>query len=218
MAEMNVADSAAVIAAAADGGPAMRRCVVTRAAAPKATLVRFAADPEGRLVPDLEERLPGRGLWITADRDIVASARSAALSKAARAAVEVPADLADRVEALLVRRCLETLGLARRAGQAVAGYEKVRQWLRGGRGHVILAAADGADGGREKVSRTAPDIPVVAVLTRTELGAVFGRDQCTHAVVSGSRLGDRLLRDGRRLDGFRAGAGTAISERSDGKA
>ena len=81
-----------------------------------------------------------------------------------------------------------------------------------------LAAADGADGGREKIRRAAPDVPVLAVLTRVELGAVFGRDQCTHAVVAGSRLGDRLLHDGRRLDGFRAGAGAELSERSDGRA
>lgn len=219
MAMQHAVDSvAAILAAPTDGESNLRRCLVTRVVAPKAALVRFAADPDGRLVPDLEERLPGRGLWMTADRDIVAAARSAAVSKVARARVEVPEDLAGRVEALLARRCLETLGLARRAGQAVAGYEKVRQWLRAGQARVILAAADGAEGGREKVHRLAPDVPVVAVLTRAELGAVFGRDQCAHAVVSGARLGDRLLRDGRRLNGFRKGAESAKSEGSDGRA
>ena len=75
--------------------------------------------PDGTVVPDIGERLPGRGLWLTARRDIVAAASGKGLfAKAARAAAAAPADLADQVEALLARRCCELLGLARRAGQA----------------------------------------------------------------------------------------------------
>src|SRR5574339_498363 len=103
---------------AEEEGP-MRRCAATRERLPKEALVRLAVAPDGSLVPDIEERLPGRGLWIAARRDIVERAvTKRLLARAAGAGVSAPPDLADRIQALLARRCLELLGLARRAGQA----------------------------------------------------------------------------------------------------
>lgn len=92
--------------------------------------MRFVVGPDSSVVPDIAEKLPGRGLWLTASRDIVSRAVARRLfGKAAKAAVTVPADLADRVEARLVARCLDLVGMARRAGRSVAGFEKVRSWL-----------------------------------------------------------------------------------------
>ena len=54
--------------------PRERRCLVTGEVRPKAALVRFVVSPDGAIVPDIAERLPGRGLWLTARRDIVAAA------------------------------------------------------------------------------------------------------------------------------------------------
>lgn len=214
--DMALAKDPAVDELAASSASA-RRCVATRAVLPKSHLVRLVVGPDTGLVPDIAERLPGRGLWITASRKVVAAATDKVFSRAARARVSVPDGLADTIEALLAQRCLETLGLARRAGQAAAGFEKVREWLRNGRGHVILTAADGAAGGREKVARQAPTVPVVAVLTRAELGSVFGRDNSAHAVVSAGGLAERLIADGRRLAGFRARTEGELSERSNGR-
>ena len=76
-------------------GP-LRRCLATRAVRPKSALLRFVVGPDGTLVPDLAGRLPGRGLWITPERDIVASAAAKNLfAKAARERVVVPSDLVD---------------------------------------------------------------------------------------------------------------------------
>ncbi len=92
-------------------------------------------------------RLPGRGLWLTPRRDIVDSAVAKRLfARAARRPVVVPAGLADRVEALLARRCVDLIGLARRAGQAVAGFAKVEAALDKGEAAVLVEAADGAAG------------------------------------------------------------------------
>lgn len=129
-----------------------RRCIVTRERRPRAQLIRFVLDMDGQVVPDVDERLPGRGLWLSPGRDMVEMATSRrAFARAARRPVTVPPDLADRVEGLLVRRCLNTLGLARRGGQVVTGFEKVRARLREGSVAVLLAASDGAADGRAKV-------------------------------------------------------------------
>ncbi|MBT5309011.1 MAG: DUF448 domain-containing protein, partial [Rhodospirillaceae bacterium] len=111
--------------------PGQRRCIVSGEMRPKAEMLRFVVAPDGDVVADIEEKLPGRGFWLSADRDVIhtASARNL-FAKAARAKANAPDDLADRVEALLARRCLDQIGLARRAGIAVAGFGKVESWLK----------------------------------------------------------------------------------------
>lgn len=186
-------------------GP-LRRCIVTGAVGPKERMIRFVVGPDGQLVPDLEGRLPGRGMWLSARRDVVNTAvAKASFAKAARRKLEVPADLADRLEALLRRRCLDLLGLARRAGQAVSGYDKVRAELKSGRGAVLLAASDGAEDGVSKIGALAPTLPVVRGLSASELGAAFGRDHTVHGVLLRGRLASLLLTESARLAGI-AGA------------
>ena len=148
-------------------------------------MIRFAVSPEGFVVPDLEGTLPGRGLWVTADRNTLIKAfKKSAFGKAARRSVRVDRNLPDLVETLLKRRCLETIGLARRAGIAVAGFEKVREALKHGKAGVLLAASDGAEDGRAKVRGLAGDAPVIDLFDSGDLGHAFGRDHAVHAMLA----------------------------------
>jgi predicted RNA-binding protein YlxR (DUF448 family)/ribosomal protein L30E len=183
-------------------GP-LRRCIATGAVRPKDELLRFVVAPDGRIVPDVAGRLPGRGLWLAAHRDIVAAAVAKRLfGRAARASVTVPGDLADQVEELLRRRCCDLIGLARRAGQAVAGFEKVRSALREGKVAVLIAASDGGESGRDKVRAAGPGLPVVEALTAEELGAAFGREHVVHAALAPGRLARELIGGAARLAGY----------------
>jgi len=191
-------------------GP-LRRCLATGASQPVERMVRFVVGPAGEVVPDIEARLPGRGMWLSADRDVLnkALARNV-FAKAARRAVAVPADLADRIESLLARRCIELLGLARRAGQVVAGFDQVRAALGAGQGGLLVEAADGGADGRGKLVALASGLPVVDVLTGEELGAAFGRERFVHVLVQAGALAERLRTQASRLAGFRtAGFRTA---------
>jgi len=162
--------------------------------------------PDGRVVPDISARLPGRGLWLTASRDIVAAAAARrSFARAARAPVAVPEDLPELVERLLAGRCRDILGLARRAGLAVGGFEKVREALRAGRVGVLVAAADAAEDGRAKLRLLGRDLALVDVLTAAELGAAFGRDRVVHAALARGKLADQLVAEAARLGGFRDG-------------
>ena len=151
--------------------------------------------------------LPGRGLWLTPRRDILERAVAKRLfARAARRPVALPPELADRVEALLAQRCCDAIGLARRAGLAVAGFEKVGEAVRGGKVGLLLSALDGAEGGRNKIRALGRDLPLAAVLTSAEMGAVFGRDHVVHVALGGGRLSRRLLADAEKVAGFRSGA------------
>lgn len=201
-------------------GP-LRRCLVTGEARPKAELVRFVVGPDRRIVPDIAERLPGRGLWTLARRDIVAAAvKKRLFQRAARAQVTAEDDLADCVEALLARRCVDLIGLARRAGLAVAGFAKVEAALRGKGVAVLIAASDGSADGRGKLEALAPGVPRVEALRSAELGAAFARESAVHAALKRGPLAESFLVEAGRLGGFRAGErelsveqGTAIGSR-----
>ena len=165
--------------------------------------MRFVVGPDSVIVPDISERLPGRGLWLSARRDIMVEACAKnVFSKAARVKVEVPEDLVDRVEQLLRQRCLEIFGLARRAGQMVGGYEKVRSFLSAETAGALFAASDGAADGRSKISALAPDIPLVDCFSGSELGAAIGRDWLVHAVVASGGFAESLLAEANRFSGL----------------
>jgi len=181
----------------------LRRCIVTRACLPKSRLIRFVVGPEAALLPDLEGRLSGRGLWLQARRDVVETAcAGGSFAKAARTAVKVPPGLADRIEAGLRRRCLDIIGLARRAGQLGAGYAQVRAWLEAGRAAVLVEAVDGAAGGRAKLMGRERRLPLIALFTARELGEALGREQVVHVTLGPGALAERLLAEALRLQGF----------------
>ena len=124
-------------------------------------------------------------------------------AKAARRSVGLPEDLADRVDGLMVRRCLDLIGLARRAGEAITGFEKTKARLRERNGGVVLQARDGAQDGRDKIRALAMDLAVVDLFSAEELGRTLGRDNAVHGVIDKGRLAIRLIRESERLMAFR---------------
>ena len=195
----------------------LRRCIVSGALRPKEEMIRFVVGPEGGLVADVEGRLPGRGFWLSADRDMINTAcAKKAFARAAGVPLDPPPDLSDRVERLLARRCLDLVGLACRAGQMVAGFDKTRAWLRAGKGGVLMAASDGARGGRAKVRALAPELPLLDLFSGAELGAALGRETAGHAVLAAGRLAARLQGEALRLAGFRTRARETTTESMSG--
>ncbi len=181
-----------------------RRCIVTGEVRPISELVRCVAGPDGVVVPDVDAKLPGRGLWLSAERNVVNTACAKnAFSRAARAKV-VPMDgLADRIEALLVQRCLSLVGMMRRTGGVIFGFEKTRNWLKGGKCAVVLAARDGAADGRNKIKALSGDLPLIELFDAAELGSALGRDHLVHMGFASGQMARRFLAEASRLQGFR---------------
>lgn len=185
-------------------GP-VRRCLVTGERQAKEAMIRFVVGPDGAVVPDLAARLPGRGMWLSAKGAVLEDRRlGQAFARAAKARVTVPDDLRLRLVAGLERRVAELLGLARRAGQAVAGFVVAREWVASGRAGLVVEARDGAADGRRKLLSGA-SVPVVAPLTAAELGAVFARDHVVHVAIAPGRLARAIAMEASRLAGVRGG-------------
>ena len=187
----------------------LRRCIVSGEVRPKAELLRFVVGPDGQVVPDIKGSLPGRGLWLLPQGPILEKARKRRLfARAARRQVTVAEDLVSQISRLLRRRCLDLIGLAKRAGQVVSGFEQVRPWLAEGRAGVLLAASDGASDGRGRLKALGlalrPDLPVIDVFSSAELGAALGREGVVHAAVAEGDLARKLLSEAARLSGLRS--------------
>lgn len=182
-----------------------RRCLVTGETGPKQGLVRFVVGPDGLVVPDVLEKLPGRGMWVTADRAVIEAAKKGQFSRAAKAPVTVPDDLADEVERQLVRRVTDLIALARKAGLAVTGFEKVKAQLAGGDVRVLLQASDGSVRGKSKLW-TPQGARYFDCLTSDELGLSFGRQSVIHAALATGGLSDRVVMEATRLRGMRDGS------------
>ena len=167
-------------------------------------MIRFVVAPDRRVVPDLAATLPGRGIWLSARADVIETARTrGAFAKAARGPVTIPPDFTAGLRALLVQRIVETLGLARRAGQAVAGFSKAREWLSAGHAGLVVQASDGSTDERARLlGGWAGRIAVVAPLDGAALGWAFGRERAVHVAVAPGSLATRLMHEAERLAGL----------------
>ena len=172
-------------------GP-VRTCIVTGTPGAPERMIRFVVGPDGDVVPDLARRLPGRGLWVTAERAAVERAVAKKMfSRAARAAVTASADLPDRVERLILERVLADLGRARRAGRAVAGFVKVEQMIGQQRAGLVVVAdeADGDGLGKLRAS----GLPIARLGDATALGGLFGREQAVYVAVARDDAGGEFI-------------------------
>jgi len=180
-----------------------RRCIVTGDVQPKFGLVRFVLGPDGVIYPDLAEKLPGRGIWVTADRAAIEKAAAKGLfSRAAKAPAKAPENLADLVEQGLAHRVIELISLVRKSGKAVVGFEKVKSWLAEGRAKVLFQASDGSERGKGKLW-TPEGGRWFGCLTSSELGLAFGRDHAIHGALAAGGLTPRVIQEAARLAGMR---------------
>ncbi len=168
-------------------------------------MLRFVVAPEDRIIFDVAATLPGRGHWLSARADVVEQAvKKNVFSRAARRRVEVAPDLLAQVETMLRRRLIDLLGLARRGGGAISGFEKAREWLAAGKAGLVVQAADGSLEERARFVG-GRDIPVVTALDAATLGKVFGREHSVHAVVAAGKLARMIEVDAQRLAGVAGG-------------
>jgi predicted RNA-binding protein YlxR (DUF448 family)/ribosomal protein L30E len=166
------------------------------------------AGPDGVVVPDLARKLPGRGLWVAADRaSVETAAKKGLFSRAAKAKLQAPANLADQVESLFRGRLLAGLGLARKAGDLTLGYEKSLAAISAGKAAWLIEASDGSEDGRRKLlaagRRAAAQLRLLVLFSSSELGLALGASNVIHTVFLAGRGAERWTDDVERLAGFR---------------
>lgn len=181
-----------------------RKCIATGESQPKAGLIRFVAGPDGQVYADLLGKLPGRGFYVAADRAALEKAVSKGLfSRAAKTPLTTPPDFIEGVEKALARRVVDLIAMARKAGQAVAGLEKVKDWLEKDQAEVLIQASDGSERERARLRPPRGKGSLIGCLTAQELGLAFGRERAIHGALAAGGLNVRVVDEAARLAGLR---------------
>jgi uncharacterized protein len=195
-----------------------RKCIVSGESQPKGGLIRFVVGPDNVIVPDILFRLPGRGIYVAADRAALdKAAKKGLFSRAARQPVTVPEHLTELVESLIARRMIDLLSLARKAGKAVCGFEKSKDWLIKGQARVLIQANDGSERGKEKLRPPNGAESLISCLSAGELGLAFGRERAIHAALAAGGLSNRVVEEAARLVGLRGAEDKQVGEIIAGK-
>jgi len=169
--------------------------------------LRFVLDPSGIVTPDFSGKLPGRGAWVTATREAIEMAvAKGAFARSFKSTAPAPDGLAAMVEAGIAKAAANALGLARRVGDAAAGFDQARQLLRENKAAALISASDGAEDGKRKLKALAKGAEVFSIFDCRELSAALGRDGVIHVALNRGPAAKRFIREARRLERFRTGA------------
>lgn len=180
----------------------VRRCIASGDVLDKSLLLRFVIGDDDAIVFDAAERLPGVSIWLSANRQVLEKAtRGGLFAKVAKRPVDLPNDIVATVASLLKRKCLNTIGLARRARQCVGGFEKTRLAMEGGFAGILLVASDGSQSEKAKLLCRDPLPNVIDAFSASELGTAFGRTHIVYGAIQHGALADTLMRDANRLGG-----------------
>ena len=208
-----------------------RTCVVTRRTGAPEHLLRFVLDPQGTVVFDLKRKLPGRGVWVSLSKEVLAEAvRKKAFSRGLKAAAKVPEGLVDEVDRQLERDALQSLSLANKAGLVIAGAAKVETALAKRSVRALVQATDGGQDGLRKLRQVVhrvtghpESVPVIALFESSRLDLALGRTNVIHAALLAGPASegfvarcDRLGTYRRIVDAQNAGEMTCPPDRSRG--
>jgi predicted RNA-binding protein YlxR (DUF448 family) len=192
----------------------MRECALTREQKPVGDLIRFVVGPDDRLVPDTDAKAEGRGVWVTlGEKQVAEAVRRKAFAKSLKTAVTLPDDLAGLTRRRLTERLTQSLSMARKAGQLVTGFAKVKSALEAGDAIALITATDAAEDGRHKLLATlkgstkaaeeqgvaVPEIPHFELLDSAQLGLALGLESVIHAALTQGAAGEAAVQRARRL-------------------
>ena len=184
-----------------------RRCILSGEHGARASLVRLAVSPEGLVLPDAHAKAPGRGAWIGVSRAELEAALQKGKLKAALArafksgALDIPGDLADRIDAALRRALTERLGLEMRSGTLILGTQRIAETARAGGVEQLYHASDSSEDGRKKLDqawRVGEDLEgsgargAILPLDRAALSVALGRDNVVHLALADPKAAERV--------------------------
>lgn len=179
-----------------------RQCALTREVKPVSELMRFALSPDGIIMPDVDAKAPGRGVWVTLSEEAITDAvGKKAFARSLKQSVNVPQDLAQMARSRLEQRLLGALGLCRKAGLLVTGATKVRAAIDKPGIIALFTSTDAAPDGRQKMvgalRSNAGGFPPqhFELMTSEQMGLSLGLENVIHAaLVDGSAARSALYR------------------------
>lgn len=188
----------------------LRKCIVTGQSQATVEMIRFVLGPFGEVVPDIEEKLPGKGMWVTSCYETISkTVEKRSFERSMHQKILISDGFLENIERKLVDRAVSAVGLARRAGRVLAGHAKIDRALRERKVLLRIEAKDGAKDGRNKLTRLNPSIPILDCVYGKELARAFEKRDTIHlAIAVDNKKGNdglmaKFKKDFGRLEQFR---------------
>ena len=181
-----------------------RKCIVTGATALKKDLIRFVLSPQLQLIADIDQNLPGRGFWVKADRKTISEAiNKNILSNATKKYVSIDKNLIDLIESQLKIRIIRQISLSRKAGQALFGFEKIKNVTTTKSIELLIQAVDGSEREKKRIINNSIKNIINNCLTANELGKIFGREKVIHCAILGVGFSEKIIFNANRLNNLK---------------
>lgn len=189
-----------------------RKCVALNEVRDPKFMVRFVRDPDNNVVADISGKLPGRGVWVSSDKDLLEKAiKNGGFPRGFKSKVKTPGDLLETTELGLRRSTLSLLSMAKKSGQIAIGFDQTIGMAREGVLGLRIEAKDGSADGRGKIRTLSRAIAreldlgdpgIIGCFNRLDLGDAMGRDKLVHAGIKRGKLCKKLRDEAQRLSGF----------------
>lgn len=187
-----------------------RQCLVTRDILAKSEMIRFVLAPDESVVPDLKMRLPGRGVWVSAQKEYVQQAVQKGLfARGFKQKVTLPDGLPELVAEQMELGCLSALSMARKAGQIVTGFAKVETAIGQGSAIGLIHASDAAEDGQKKIAQVVrryygrdEEFPRIRRFSAEVLSTALGQGNVVHGALLAGSAGKAVLNQVARLEAY----------------
>lgn len=169
-----------------------RSCLGCRTSKDKSLLIRYIQTPDMEILPDLENRLPGRGAYTCINKQCLAAAidlRQFKRSFKHDVTVMPKEQFIEFVRKQLHSRIVGLIGLANKAGFITGGGSMVIDAVKGKKKPgLVIVATDVSESISEKIIHSAAGhrVPHLIAVTKDDIGAILGKaPRSAIAVASG---------------------------------
>ena len=180
-----------------------RRCVLTGEVKPKTDLLRFVLLEDGTVIPDFNKKVAGHGFYISNSQKLLKGLTvKNPLNKILHTNTVISEDLPQMVEQILYKKGLEAVNLARKAGDLVCGFEKIKDLIAKDKAALVIEAADAGDDGRQKIAAMAKNLEKFTIYDVATLSKALNRENTVYLAVKKSPISRLVSEAFKRYQNF----------------
>lgn len=181
-----------------------RKCIVTGNVLPKSELLRFVVLSNGQMLPDFNKKLGGKGVYLSNSKTLLTglTLKKNPLNKILHQNVIIAPDLPQIVEGILAKKGLDGINLARKAGDLILGFEKVKDIIAKGKAAFVIEATDAGDDGKQKIATIAKDLEKFSLYDVATLSEALNRENTVYLVVAKGHMDGAIREAFRRYQTF----------------
>ena len=176
-------------------------CHITKKLCPSSLMIRFVLTSSNILTLDLYHEFDGKEFYVIASKKELENLALHYNEKCGKTFQKE--NIVSKIDNILSKRIISLIGLARKAGKVIIGYEKIQRSLSFNKIELLLQTKDGSKNRKEDLLLPKSQKSRIDCLNRQELGVPFGKDSVANVGFLKSGFTNPLIFDTSRLEKLR---------------